>query len=88
MFWNTIRRACFKYMRRFNYASSIIKMSRWYYDNLEREMCGKQWLVLIKENRVLGNKIVIDDSLKEKELFILCDSQGGHQYYFYKNNLK
>jgi hypothetical protein len=62
-------------------------MSRWYYNNLEREMCGKQWLVLIKENSVLGNKIVIDDNLKEKELFILCDSQGGHQYCFYKNNL-
>lgn len=88
MFWNTIRRACFKYMRRFNYASSTIKMSRWYYDNLEREMCGKQWLVLIKENTVLGNKIVIDDNLKEEELFILCDSRGGHKYYFYKNNLK
>jgi hypothetical protein len=75
-------------MQRFNYASSTIIMSRWYYNNLEREMCGKQWLVLIKENSVLGNKIVIDDSLKEKELFILCDSQGGHQYYFHKNNLK
>lgn len=88
MFWNIIRRACFEYMKHFSYASSIIKMSRWYYNNLEREMCGKQWLVLIKENSVLGNKIVIDDNLKEKELFILCDSQGGHQYYFYKNNLK
>lgn len=88
MFWNAIRRACFKYMQRFNYASSTIKMSRWYYNNLEREMCGKQWLALIKSNSVLGNKIVIDDNLKEKELFILCDSQGGHQYYFHKNNLK
>ena len=88
MFWNAIRRACFEYMQRFNYASSTIIMSRWYYNNLEREMCGKQWLVLIKENSVLGNKIVIDDNLKEKELFILCDSQGEHQYHFCKNNLK
>ena len=75
-------------MQRFNYASSTIIMSRWYYNNLEREMCGKQWLVLIKENSVLGNKIVIDDNLNKKELFILCDSQGEHQYHFCKNNLK
>ena len=88
MFWNAIRRACFKYMQRFNYASSTIIMSRWYYNNLEREMCGKQWLFLIKVNSVLGNKIVIDDNLKEKELFILCDSQGEHQYHFCKDNLK
>lgn len=88
MFWNTIRRACFEYMQRFNHASSIIKMSRWYYNNLEREMCGKQWLVLIKVNSVLGNKIVIDDNLNERVFFILCDSRGEHQYYFYKNNLK
>lgn len=88
MYYNTIRRSCFKYMSFYGFSSSVIIMSSSFYDQLEKEMIGKQWLALIKQNSVLGNKIIIDNNLNHDISFVLTDSKNNHELIFYKKDLK
>lgn len=68
MFWNAVNNACYCFMSKFGYPGGTIYMSRRFYDNLEREMVGAQWLALVKQNSVRGMKIIIDDN---QELFTI-----------------
>ena len=48
-------------MAMYHHAATEIHMSPGFYNNLLEEMCGAQWLFLLKNNSVRGLKIVIDD---------------------------
>lgn len=73
MYWNTVNNASYCFMSKFKYPGSTIYMSRNFYNELEREMIGAQWLALIKQNSVRGMNIIIDDSQK---LFTIRGSRG------------
>lgn len=73
MFWNAVNNAAFCFMSKFKYPAATIYMSRNFYNELEREMIGSQWLALIKQNSVRGMNIIIDDSQK---LFTIRGSRG------------
>ena len=61
MFWNCVNNMCYKFMAMYHYTATEIHMSPDFYNNLFAEMCGAQWLFLLKNNSVRGLKIVIDD---------------------------
>ena len=62
MYWNLVDDMCYKFTIKFHYACSTILMSREFYNSLEWEMVGNQWLSLVKQNSVRGCHIVIDDT--------------------------
>ena len=73
MYWNAVNNASYCFMSKFKYPGATIYMSRNFYNELEREMIGAQWLALIKQNSVRGMNIIIDDSQK---LFTIRGSRG------------
>ena len=73
MYWNAVNNASYCFMSKFKYPAATIYMSRNFYNELEREMIGAQWLALIKQNSVRGMNIIIDDSQK---LFTIRGSRG------------
>ena len=73
MYWNAVNNASYCFTIKFKYSAAIIYMNSNFYNALEREMVGYQWWFLIKQNRVRGMKIVIDDS---QELFTIRGSRG------------
>lgn len=68
MFYNKIKKECFKFMVKNHYAPTVIYMNQQYYDELENEMIGKQYRFLIKCAKVQGLKVIIDFSEKEFRL--------------------
>ena len=62
MYWNKINDMSYKYIKLYHHAPTHIYMPRWFYNNLEYEMVGKQWLAMIKQNSIRGMHIVIDDN--------------------------
>ena len=68
MFYNKIKKSCFDFMVKNNYAPTVVYMSQKYYDELENEMIGKQYRFLIKCAKVQGLKVIIDFSEKEFRL--------------------
>lgn len=74
MYWNKINAIGSKFTVLYGHCASNIVMPRWYYDNLELEMFGAQWLHLIKNGSVRGLKIIIDD---HEEFFSICDNLGN-----------
>lgn len=68
MYYNKIKKACFDFMVKNNYAPTVIYMNQKYYDGLENEMIGKQYRFLIKCAKVQGLKVIIDFNEKEFRL--------------------
>lgn len=68
MYYNKIKKQCFDFMVKNNYAPTVIYMSQKYYDGLENEMIGKQYRFLIKCAKVQGLKVIIDFNEKEFRL--------------------
>ena len=64
MYWNTVNNFLYGFMAKYEHAPSYIKMSREFYENLEREMIGAQLMALYKQCSVRGCKIIIDDSMR------------------------
>ena len=62
MYWHLVDDMCYKFTIKFHHACSTIHMSREFYNCLEMEMVGNQWLSLVKQNSVRGCHIVIDDT--------------------------
>ena len=62
MYWNAVNNFLYRFMAKYEHAPSHIKMSREFYENLEREMIGAQWLFLVKCNKIRGLDIIQDDS--------------------------
>ena len=62
MYWNMVNDMSYKYIKLYHHAPTNIYMPRWFYNNLEHEMVGKQWLAMIKQNSIRGMRIVIDDN--------------------------
>ena len=73
MYWNLINRKGQEFTGKYHYAPSKVYMSRGFYNSLEMEMGGAQWLALIKQNSVRGMAIVLDDS---QQLFTIEGKQG------------
>lgn len=73
MYWTLVNDMCYKFVIKFHYACSTIHMSREFYNSLEMEMVGNQWLSLVKQNSVRGCHIIIDDTQK---LFTLKGKEG------------
>lgn len=63
MFWNMINDMAYKYGRVFHSVPTHVYMPRWFYDNLEREMVGDQWWFLIRNSKVRGMSIIIDNEV-------------------------
>lgn len=76
MYWNTINRFCNEYMMKYKFPPSVIRMSWFYYEHLEREMIGDEFRVLIKRHRVRGCKVIIDMELNGNIAFILEDKMA------------
>ena len=54
MYWNFVNDMSYKYIKLYHHAPTHIYMPRWFYNNLEHEMVGKQWLAMIKQNSIRG----------------------------------
>ena len=54
MFYNRILKASQEFINDNHYCATKIFMNPNYYNNLEKEMFGGQWMFLIKCSKVLG----------------------------------
>lgn len=73
MYWNCVNNMAYRFTAKFGIAASVITMSPYYYEQLFAEMHGAQWWFLMKENKIRGMEIVIDN---EERLFTIHG--GGH----------
>lgn len=69
MFWNTINENSNLFSMTYGYAPSIVYMNRKFYNGLENEIYGYQLRFLIKENRIRGLEVRIDD---EVDIIVIC----------------
>lgn len=68
MFYNKLKKAIEEFVVKHKYCPTTVNMSPTYYDNLEKEMVGAQWLFLIKCSKVMGLKIIVDYDIKDFKL--------------------
>lgn len=83
MYWNMVNNGCYEYCRIFHHAPNIIIMCRQFYEEVEKEMYGVQYLHLIKRNSIRGLKIYIDNNMNKDTLFIIKGKEGC-EYVQYK----
>ena len=68
MFYNRILKASHEFINGNHYCATKIFMNPNYYNNLEKEMFGGQWMFLIKCSKVLGLKIIINYEVQDFKL--------------------
>ena len=74
MYWNFIEGMSKEFTVKYGHAPSIVIMNIDFYNKLEYEMIGKQWLVLIKCSSIRGMKIMIDNNI---DFVIVTDSHAN-----------
>ena len=62
-YYQLIRRASYDFTAKNHFAPSVIHMNEEVYGYLLHEMFCDEWWVLVRSRRIMGMKIVFDDSI-------------------------
>ena len=64
-YYESIRKACYEFTAKNHYAPSVIYMNEDVYCCLFRETYENAWWVLIHSRRILGMKILFDNTIND-----------------------